>query len=193
MKNLSISTRVPVVGALFLIGIVASCSRDSGSGTAPEVAAGEVAATLSEDGRVTLAANQVTRQTALKELARAAGFELVVKPIDRTEETTVRIEGAAVRDAVEKLAAGEPYFLGYKFDAAKSQHVLETVAVGENQDARAIHLKRRRTRRGFIERKKKELLKQQREQAEKGAEGGQGAQSSPPISPPAESSTPPPS
>ena len=201
-KKLIVTTRIGLFSALLLIGVVSSCSKGSGSANVPAVEAGEVAAALSEDGHVTVAANQVTRQKALKELARAAGFELVVKPIDRTEETTVRLEGVPVPDAVEKLAAGDPYFLSYKFDAEKAQHVLETVAVGEQQDSRAIHLKRRRVRRAFIERRKKELLKQQREQGaqgepgapdEKGAQGEQGAQGAPPVAAPAETPAAPPS
>ena len=170
MKKLITTSRITLIGVLLLMGIVSSCSKDSPSATVPAAGAGEVAAALSADGRVSLAANKVTRQTALKELARAAGFELVTKPVDKTEETSVRLEGVPVSEAVEKLAAGQPYFLTYKFDAAQSRHVLETVAVGEHQDARSIHLKRRRERRAFIERKKKELLKEQRER-ERGAKG----------------------
>ncbi len=163
MKKLVFTTRIAFACTMLLGWIVAGCSKESPSAALPSVDAGEVAAAVSADGEVTLAANQVTRQAALKELARAAKFELVVKPIDKTEQTTLRLEGVSLDDAVEKLAGGDPYFLSYKFDSATSRHVLQTVAVGEHQDARSIHLKRRRERRAKIDLRKKELLKQKQE------------------------------
>jgi hypothetical protein len=82
------------------------------------------------NGRVSVLSNGAQRLAILQRLADEVGFDLDVGDLEPLA-LTLRIEDAALGEALVTLLAGVRYRLEYDFDAAVGSNVLVWLAVGE--------------------------------------------------------------
>jgi hypothetical protein len=81
-------------------------------------------------GRVRLASEQVLQLAILEELAKQAGFELVVGSVT-PRSLTLRLEDAPLLEAISTLLEGVPFRAEYKVDGTTGGHVLARLIVGD--------------------------------------------------------------
>jgi hypothetical protein len=82
------------------------------------------------DGRVSVLSNGAQRLAILRQLAQQAGFELVTRDLER-RALRLRIEDAALGEALFELLRGVHYGVEYAFDADTDSHVPIRLSVGK--------------------------------------------------------------
>lgn len=112
---------------LLLLGLGCSDRADDERDTA--LAADATHAVELRDGRVWLDLSEGGQLTALRQLAKASGFELELHTF-RPRRVALRLEGATLAEAVAALVGETSFTFEYAFDAEQARHEIAVLHVG---------------------------------------------------------------